>query len=88
MAGFNEVIIGLKQGRRYRREWWSTDTFIFFVPGSVFRVNREPLLSILGEGTEVQYSGHVDMRYANNTIEPWHISQSDLTAEDWVEVSV
>ena len=89
MSGFDEVIIGLKQGRRYARAGWNGKSmFIFLVPGSVFKVNREPLLSILGEGTEVQYHGHIDLRTANGDIVPWTIAQTDSLAEDWVEVKV
>ena len=58
----------------------------FLVPGSVFKVNREPLMSILGEGTEVNYHGHVDMRTANGQIVPWLCSQTDMLAEDWMVV--
>jgi hypothetical protein len=87
MAGFDEVIIGLKQKRRYARAGWNgKGMFIFLVPGSVFKVNREPLLSILGEDTEVKYHGHIDLRTANGDIVPWTISQTDSLAEDWVEV--
>jgi hypothetical protein len=86
---FGEVIRGLKAGRRYARKGWNgTGMFIFFVPGSVFRVNREPLLSILGEGAEAQYHGHVDMKTAQGHIIPWLASQSDMLAEDWEELGV
>lgn len=48
---FGDVINGLKSGRRFCRDGWNgKNMFIFMVPGSVFRVNREPLLSILGDG--------------------------------------
>ena len=49
-------------------------------------MNREPLMSILGEGTEVNYHGHVDMRTANGQIVPWLCSQTDMLAEDWMVV--
>jgi hypothetical protein len=57
--------------------------FIFLFQGSTFTVNREPLISILGEGTEVNYHGHVDMRTADGTIVPWLCSQTDMLANDW-----
>lgn len=84
---FGEVIEGLKRGRRYRRAGWnSPDQFIFLVPGSVFNVNREPLLSIMGEGTEVEYHAHIDMKTAQGYVVPWLASQADMLAEDWKEV--
>ena len=84
---FGKVVAGLKEGRRYAREGWNgKNMFIFLVPGSVFKVNREPLLSILGEGTEVQYQPHIDMKTAQGSVVPWLASQSDVLAEDWAEV--
>jgi len=87
MAGFETVIVGLKQRKRFARAGWNgRNMFIFLVPGSTFEVNREPLLSILGHGTQVDYRSHIDMRAANGEIVPWVASQSDLLEDDWVEV--
>ena len=86
---FGDVIAGLKSGRRFAREGWNgKGMFVFLVPGSTFRVNREPLLSILGEGAEVQYHAHIDMRTAQGYVVPWLASQADMLAEDWQEVRV
>ena len=83
---FASVVRGLKAGKRYARAGWNgKGMFVFLVQGSKFRVNREPLLSILGKGTEVEYHGHVDMRTATGQIVPWVCSQIDLLAEDWQE---
>ncbi len=84
---FAAVIRGVKAGKRFARAGWNgKNMFVFLVPGSTFKVNREPLLSILGEGTEVNYHGHIDMRTANGQIVPWLASQTDMLAEDWQEV--
>ena len=84
---FADVVRGLKAGKRYARAGWNgKGMFIFLVNGSTFKVNREPLLTILGEGTEVQYHAHVDMKTATGEIVPWLASQSDVLAEDWQEV--
>lgn len=83
---FSDALRLVKEGRRVSRAGWNgKGMFIFLVPGSHFKVNREPLLSILGEGTEVDYHGHVDMRTASGQIVPWLCSQTDLLAEDWIE---
>ena len=87
MLTFSEVISGLKEGRRFARAGWNgKGMFIFLVAGSQFTVNREPLLSILGEGTVIDYHGHIDMRTANGQIVPWLATQSDMLDEDWTEV--
>jgi hypothetical protein len=84
---FSQVLKGLWLGERFARKGWNgTGMFIFLVPGSEFITNREPLLSVLGEGVKVQYRDHIDLRAADGTIGMWSPSMTDLLAEDWVEV--
>lgn len=84
---FASVVRGLKAGKRFARAGWNgKGMFVFLVPGSHFTVNREPLLSILGEGAEVDYHAHIDMKTAQGYVVPWLASQADVLAEDWVEV--
>ena len=81
---FSDALQNVKSGMRMRRSGWNgKGMFIFLVPGSKFIVNREPLLSILGEGTEVNYHGHIDMKTADGQIVPWLCSQTDMLASDW-----
>jgi hypothetical protein len=72
--------------RAARKGWNGKNMFIFLVPGSEFKVDREPLLSILGEGTKVKYHGHIDMKTADGMIVPWLASQTDILADDWTLV--
>jgi Protein of unknown function (DUF2829) len=75
----------LRQGHTVCRAGWNgTNMFLFLVPGSVFKVNRPPLLGIYSEGTTINYQSHVDMKTADGTIVPWFCSQSDLLATDWM----
>lgn len=84
---FSDALNHIKAGYRLRRAGWNgKGMFVFLVPGSVFKVNREPLLSILGEGTEVQYHAHIDMKTAQGYVVPWLASQADVLATDWREV--
>lgn len=86
-GSFEHALTLLKQGRRVQRRGWNgKGMFLFLVAGSTFKVNREPLLSIMGEGTEVQYHAHVDMKTAQGDIVPWLCSQTDMLAGDWQEV--
>lgn len=79
-----QAVEAMKQGQRVAREGWNgKNMYLFLVPGSVFKVNREPLLSMLGEGTEVQYHAHVDMKTAQGYVIPWLCSQADLLSNDW-----
>ncbi len=81
---FSEALTAIKQGKRVARDGWNgKGMFVFLVPGSVFTVNRPPLLGIYPEGTEIRYHGHVDMKTADGMIVPWLCSQTDLLADDW-----
>lgn len=85
---FSDALAALKKGYRVARSGWNgKGMYIFVVPGSVFKVNREPLLSIMGEGTEVEYHPHIDMKTAQGYVVPWIASQADLFADDWVLVA-
>lgn len=86
---FSDALTGIKQGKKMAREGWNgKGMFVFLVPGSTFKVNRPPLLGIYEEGTEINYHAHIDMRTADGQIVPWLASQTDVLAEDWVEVGV
>ena len=85
---FSLALKSLKEGYKVARHGWKgKDMFIFLVPGSVFKVNRAPLLGIYPEGTEIKYHGHVDMKTADGQVVPWLCSQTDMLAEDWDIVS-
>lgn len=81
---FGWALMQLRQGMKVQREGWNgKGMFLFLVPGSVFQVNRQPLLGIYPEGTEITYQPHIDMKTAQNTVVPWLASQSDVLADDW-----
>lgn len=85
---FGDAIRAMKSGKRVAREGWNgKGMFLFLVSGSTFTVNREPLLSIMGEGTQVQYHAHIDMKTAQGYVVPWLASQADMLSEDWTEVA-
>lgn len=89
MANFSSALEGVKSGERWAREGWNgKGMFVFLVGGSEFVVNREPLLSILGEGSVAKYHAHIDMKTADGTIVPWLASQTDLLADDWAKVEI
>ncbi len=84
---FSEALDLLKAGQKVAREGWNgKGMFVFLVPGSVFKVNRAPLLGIYPEGTEIRYHAHIDMKTADGQVVPWLASQTDVLAEDWLAV--
>jgi hypothetical protein len=81
---FGVALKKLRTGDKVTRNGWNgKGMFIFLVPGSVFTVNRRPLLGIYEEGTEITYHPHIDMKTAQGYIVPWIASQVDLLSEDW-----
>lgn len=81
---FSDALDFIKKGARLRRAGWNgKGMFVFLVNGSNFKVNREPLLSILGEGTEVTYQPHIDISHPDGSISVWQPSTGDVMAEDW-----
>ena len=87
LLNFGDALMLLKNGQKVARLGWNgKGMFLFLVPGSVFKVNRPPLLGIYPEGTEINYCPHIDMRTADGKIVPWLASQADVLAEDWVIV--
>ena len=84
---FGNAVRELKCGNKVARAGWNgKGMFLFLVPGSVFKVNRPPLLGIYPEGTEVRYCPHIDMKTADGSVVPWLASQSDVLSDDWVLV--
>jgi hypothetical protein len=84
---FGEALYILKQGGNVARQNWNgKGMFLFLVPGSVFKVNRPPLLGIYDKGTELQYRSHIDMKYSDGTVGVWVASHSDMLMEDWFEL--
>ena len=88
-VNFGSAIEALKEGKRVARAGWNgKGMFLFLVAGSNFIVNREPLLSIMGEGAQVTYRPHINMKDAEGKVVPWLASQTDMLAEDWQIVEV
>lgn len=81
---FGEALNYLKMGRTVaRRGWNGKGMFLYLVPGSLFEVNRAPLLGIYPKGIPIDYRSHIDMKTADGSHVPWVASQTDILAEDW-----
>jgi hypothetical protein len=84
---FGQALTILQTGGVVARQGWNgKGLFLFLVPGSTFQVNRPPLLGIYLEGATVDYMPHIDMKTATGEIVPWLASQSDVLAEDWMQL--
>ena len=84
---FGMAIEAMKRGYKVARTGWNgSGMFAYLVQGSEFKVNREPLLSIYPEGTDIKYRPHIDLKTADGSIATWSPSGSDALADDWVIV--
>lgn len=84
---FSQALDLIKADHRLTRlNWNGPGMFIFLVAGSEFEVNRPPLNQMFMPGTKIKYQSHIDMKTAQGTIVPWVASQSDILADDWIEV--
>jgi hypothetical protein len=81
---FSKALAILKVGGRVSRSGWAGDEFLFYVPGTSFRVNgRDPLRGVYPEGTPIDRRPHIDQRAADGTVGVWNSTTSDLLADDW-----
>jgi len=62
--------------------------FLLLIPGSKFLITEgRPMAAHFPVGTEVEYHAHIDMKTAQGYVVPWLASQTDVLAEDWVEIT-
>ncbi len=68
---FGEVLVGLKAGKAYCRKGWNAGEFIRLqVPDALSKM-KKPYI----------YISPIDGEFV-----PWVASQTDMLAEDWLEV--
>lgn len=91
---FGEAIRRLKQGALVARKGWNgKGMFLYYVAPSTidkFNLRNEAKAALEKQTFEngmVNISGHIDMKAADGTvIVGWLASQTDMLAEDWIEV--
>lgn len=87
---FGHAIEALKAGRRVCREGWNgKGMWLILVPGADnLTVDEGRPLAKAGipVGTVFDYLPHIDMWTAQGDLVPWLASQSDMLAEDWMEL--
>jgi Protein of unknown function (DUF2829) len=89
LFNFGGALAVLRNGGLVARQGWNgKNMFLFLVPGSEFCANRAPLMGIYPESTLIRYHAHIDMKTARGDVVPWVASQTDILAEDWLEVGL
>jgi hypothetical protein len=83
---FSYALEQLEQGKCVTRARWAEGWFLYLVKGSVFQVNRKPLIDIFPEGREINYQAHIDLFTPNNRVMVFTPSQEDLLGQDYYVV--
>ena len=84
---FSEALVNMKLGIKcYREGWNGKGMFVYLVHGSKFEVNRAPLNAVFEMGAKVTYRPHLDLKAVDGTCGVWTPCNSDLLADDWLNV--
>ena len=81
---FEWALSQIKAGKKVGRKEWKNARFVYLVKGSTFSANKEPMIELFGEGTELTYRPHIDMVGADGTLGTWSPSMVDIMAQDWM----
>lgn len=86
---FGEAIKRLKEGRTVARKGWNgKGMFLYYVPANRYTAITDAAKKIAGEDNKVEYGAYIAMKTAQGNVVPWLASQTDVLAEDWVEVEL
>lgn len=85
---FGQAIEALKAGKKVARSGWNgKGMFLYLVPAGEYPARTAVAKSVWGEDGLVPYQAYIAMKTVQGTVVPWLASQTDLLAEDWVEVA-
>lgn len=79
----------MQNGSKLARKGWNgKDMFIYYVPAAAYPAQRNTSRTMEGIFPDdmVPYQEYIAMKTAQGNVVPWLSSQSDLLANDWVEV--
>lgn len=79
---FGKALTGMKEGKLYTRTGWNGK-------GMWVRLTPKPYLIAEGPGARGIRNSRMffELKAADGTIGPWTASATDMTAEDWEEVT-
>lgn len=84
---FGSAIVKLKHGKKVARKGWNgKGMFLYHVSAGHYPVKMEAAKSIADEDGMVEYGAYIAMKTAQGNVVLWLASQTDMLAEDWVEV--
>lgn len=85
---FGYALRRLRAGKRLTRKGWNGNgMFIYYVPfGEYFPSTKVAEKYCTDDFGKVPYRAYIAMKTIDNTVVPWVASQTDILADDWVEL--
>ena len=84
MVNFGEALVALKQGNKVARSGWNgKGMWLILIVGEAV---AQAIADRYGDGNAIPVLDAIYMKTATGEFVPWLASQTDVLAEDWVEV--
>ena len=86
--GFGNALCKLRAGKRLTRKGWNgKGMFIYYVPsGEYLPCTKVADKYCTDDFGKVPYRAYIAFKAVDDTVVPWVASQTDLLADDWIEV--
>lgn len=81
------MIETIKNGKKVRRERWSGDKFLYYVPSASYPAMTDIAKSIADKDGKVLYKEYIAIRCKDGDIEFYTPTQRDVLADDWEVVT-
>ena len=78
-----EMIEAIKNGKKVRRECWSEDKFLYYVPSASYPARTGIENSIADKDGKVLYKEYIAIRCKDGDVGFYTPTQCDILAEDW-----
>ena len=78
-----EMIEAIKNGKKVRRECWSGDKFLYYVPSASYPARTGIENSIVDKDGKVLYKEYIAIRCKDGDVGFYTPTQCDILAEDW-----
>ena len=78
-----EMIEAIKKWQKVRREGWSGDKFLYYVPSASYPAMTDIAKSIANKDGKVLYKEYIAIHCKDGDIGFYTPTQCDILAEDW-----
>lgn len=78
-----EMIEAIKNGKKVRRESWSWNKFLYYVPSASYPAMTDIAKSIANKDGKVLYKEYIAIYCKDSDVGFYTPTQCDILAEDW-----